>query len=76
MVPVRAGGLGRIGIQQGRAALAFSSDWNVAEMDPLTGIYTALTRQGLSGGDPFVPEQANWAIWAARTAERRARNGA
>jgi predicted amidohydrolase YtcJ len=27
-------------------------------MDPLTGIYTAVTRQGLAGGDPFVPEQA------------------
>jgi predicted amidohydrolase YtcJ len=40
------------------AAVAFSSDWNVAEMDPLTGIYTAVTRQGLAGGDPFVPEQA------------------
>lgn len=38
--------------------LAFSSDWNVAEMDPLTGIYTALTRQDLAGGDPFVPGQA------------------
>jgi predicted amidohydrolase YtcJ len=40
------------------AALAFSSDWNVADMDPLTGIYTALTRQDLAGGDPFVPGQA------------------
>jgi len=28
---------------------AFSSDWNVAEMDPLIGIYTAVTRQGLTG---------------------------
>jgi len=45
-------------LAQAGAALAFSSDWNVAEMDPLTGIYTALTRQGLSGGHPFVPEQA------------------
>ena len=26
------------------ATLAFSSDWNVAEMDPMVGIYTALTR--------------------------------
>jgi predicted amidohydrolase YtcJ len=26
-------------------------------MDPLTGIYTALTRQDLAGGDPFVPRQ-------------------
>ena len=45
-------------LHQAGAALAFSSDWNVAEMDPLTGIYTALTRQDLAGGDPFVPEQA------------------
>ncbi len=40
------------------APLAFSSDWNVAEMDPLLGIYTALTRRDLAGGEPFVPEQA------------------
>jgi predicted amidohydrolase YtcJ len=45
-------------LAQAGAALAFSSDWNVAEMDPLTGIYTALTRQDLAGGDPFVPGQA------------------
>jgi hypothetical protein len=31
------------------AMLAFSSDWNVAEMDPVIGIYTALTRKGLDG---------------------------
>ena len=45
-------------LQQAGAALAFSSDWNVVEMDPLTGIYTALTRRDLAGGDPFAPEQA------------------
>lgn len=28
---------------------AFSSDWNVVEMNPMTGIYTAVTRKGLSG---------------------------
>jgi predicted amidohydrolase YtcJ len=33
------------------APLAFSSDWNVAEMDPLVGIQTALTRADLSGRD-------------------------
>ena len=44
-------------LHQAGAVLAFSSDWNVAEMDPLTGIYTALTRQDLAGGDPFVPGQ-------------------
>jgi predicted amidohydrolase YtcJ len=45
-------------LREAGAALAFSSDWNVAEMDPLTGIYTAVTRRDLAGGDPFVPEQA------------------
>lgn len=39
------------------APLAFSSDWNVAEMDPLIGIYTAVTRRGLDGGTPWVPEE-------------------
>ncbi len=41
------------------ATLAFASDWNVAEMDPLVGIYTALTRQGLDGQPPggWIPEQ-------------------
>jgi predicted amidohydrolase YtcJ len=45
-------------LQQAGAALAFSSDWNVAEMDPLIGIYTALTRRDLAGGEPFVPGQS------------------
>lgn len=31
------------------AVLAFSSDWNVAEMDPMIGIYTALTRANPDG---------------------------
>ena len=31
------------------ARFAFSSDWNVSEMDPLIGIYTAVTRQSLDG---------------------------
>lgn len=41
------------------ATLAFASDWNVAEMEPLIGIYTALTRQGLDGkpAGGWVPEQ-------------------
>jgi predicted amidohydrolase YtcJ len=29
--------------------LAFSSDWNVAEMDPMTWLYTAVTRADLKG---------------------------
>lgn len=39
------------------ATLAFSSDWNVAEMDPLVGLYTALTRADLDGGRSWVPEE-------------------
>ena len=41
------------------AMLAFSSDWDVAEMDPLIGIYSAVTRQGLDGkpAGGFFPEQ-------------------
>src|SRR4029077_6689046 len=36
------------------ARLAFSSDWNVAEMDPMVGIYTALTRANLDGSDAWI----------------------
>jgi predicted amidohydrolase YtcJ len=41
------------------ATLAFASDWNVAEMEPLIGIYSALTRKGLDGKPDggWVPEQ-------------------
>ncbi len=39
------------------AVLAFSSDWNVAEMDPLIGLYTALTRANLDGQESWVPEE-------------------
>ena len=41
------------------ATLAFASDWNVAEMEPVVGIYTALTRKGLDGKPEggWVPEQ-------------------
>ncbi|WP_033821179.1 amidohydrolase [Kitasatospora sp. MBT63] len=44
-------------LQQAGAVLAFSSDWNVAEMDPLIGLYTAVTRQGLAGGEAWMPEE-------------------
>jgi hypothetical protein len=37
--------------------LAFSSDWNVAEMDPLIGLYTAQTRADLDGQQAWVPEE-------------------
>jgi hypothetical protein len=33
--------------------LAFSSDWNVAEMDPMTWLYTAVTRADLDGNDAW-----------------------
>jgi len=41
------------------ATLAFSSDWNVAEMEPEIGIYTALSRKGLDGKPEggWIPEQ-------------------
>jgi predicted amidohydrolase YtcJ len=40
------------------ATLAFSSDWNVAEMDPMVGLYTALTRASLDGARSWVPEES------------------
>ncbi len=39
------------------ARLALSSDWNVAEMEPLLGIYSALTRASLDGRDAWLPEE-------------------
>ncbi|HEY7856863.1 MAG TPA: amidohydrolase [Candidatus Nanopelagicales bacterium] len=39
------------------AHVAFSSDWNVAEMDPLIGLYTAQTRASLDGSMSWVPEE-------------------
>ncbi|MFI2412134.1 amidohydrolase [Streptomyces sp. NPDC018947] len=39
------------------ATLAFSSDWNVAEMDPMVGLYTAVTRRPLNGGEAWMPEE-------------------
>ena len=39
------------------AAVAFSSDWNVAAMDPLVGLYTALTRASIDGAESWVPEE-------------------
>jgi len=40
------------------ARLAFSSDWNVAEMDPMIGLYTALTRADLDGNGAWNLEEA------------------
>jgi hypothetical protein len=41
------------------ATLAFGSDWDVAPMTPLMGIYAAVTRRTLDGKHPdgWVPEQ-------------------
>jgi predicted amidohydrolase YtcJ len=39
------------------ASLAFSSDWNVAEMDPLVWLYTARTRANLDGSEAWTPEE-------------------
>jgi predicted amidohydrolase YtcJ len=41
------------------AVLAFGSDWSVAPLDPVLGIYAAVTRRTLDGKHPggWVPEQ-------------------
>jgi predicted amidohydrolase YtcJ len=41
------------------ARVAFGSDWTVAPLDPLSGIYAAVTRRTLDGANPdgWVPEQ-------------------
>ena len=41
------------------ADVAFGSDWTVAPLDPLLGLYAAVTRRTLDGAHPdgWVPEQ-------------------
>jgi predicted amidohydrolase YtcJ len=41
------------------ALLAFGSDWTVAPLDPMLGVYAAVTRRTLDGKNPggWVPEQ-------------------
>lgn len=41
------------------AKLALGSDWSVAPLDPMTGVYAAVTRRTLDGKHPggWVPEQ-------------------
>jgi len=41
------------------APLAFGSDWTVAPLDPLLGVYAAVTRRTLDGANPdgWVPEE-------------------
>ena len=42
-----------------RAALTFGSDWTVAPLSPLEGIYAAVTRRTLDGANPdgWVPQE-------------------
>ena len=44
---------------QAGAHLTFGSDWTVAPLNPLEGIYAAVTRQTIDGNNPdgWVPEQ-------------------
>lgn len=44
-------------LQEHGATLAFSSDWNVAEMDPLIWLYTACTRANLDGSGAWIPDE-------------------
>jgi predicted amidohydrolase YtcJ len=44
-------------IQASGGVLAFSSDWNVAEMDPMTWLYTAVTRADLDGRDAWNTDE-------------------
>jgi predicted amidohydrolase YtcJ len=41
------------------ATVAFGSDWPVAPLDPLTGVYAALTRRTIDGANPggWLPDQ-------------------
>ncbi len=41
------------------APLAFGSDWTVAPLDPMLGVYAAVTRRTLDGRNPggWIPEQ-------------------
>jgi predicted amidohydrolase YtcJ len=41
------------------APVAFGSDWPVASLDPLLGVYAAVTRQTSDGGNPsgWIPDQ-------------------
>ena len=64
---LRAVGPGRVehafpwnSLHESQAVLAFSSDWDVSEMNPLIGIYVAVTRRSLDGNPPegWIPEQA------------------
>ncbi len=44
-------------LMESGAHVALSSDWQVGEMDPLVGFYSALTRAGLDGRDAWTPAE-------------------
>jgi predicted amidohydrolase YtcJ len=44
-------------IRERGGVLAFSSDWNVAEMDPMIWLYTAVTRADLSGAGAWNTDE-------------------
>ncbi|MGB9906683.1 MAG: amidohydrolase [Candidatus Saccharicenans sp.] len=46
-------------LQAAGARLVFGSDWTVAPLNPLTGIYAAVTRKTLDGKNPdgWIPEE-------------------
>lgn len=46
-------------LQEAGAVLAFGSDWTVAPLNPLAGIYAAVTRRTLDGRNPegWIPEE-------------------
>ncbi|WP_102158907.1 amidohydrolase [Zhihengliuella halotolerans] len=44
-------------LMESGAHVALSSDWQVGEMDPLVGVYSALTRSGLDGRQSWTPDE-------------------
>ncbi|RBP63614.1 hypothetical protein DFO66_10944 [Brevibacterium sanguinis] len=44
-------------LMESGAHVALSSDWQVGEMDPLVGIYSALTRAGLDGTNSWTQNE-------------------
>ncbi|MER7622300.1 amidohydrolase [Streptomyces sp. NPDC126503] len=44
-------------LREAGAVLALSSDWNVAEMDPMVGIHAAVTRRPVGGGEPWTESE-------------------
>ena len=60
-------------LMESGAHVALSSDWQVGEMDPLVGIYSALTRAGLDGRTSWTTAEA---ITLDRALEGYTRQGA